>query len=59
MTEITRFQRIDGCSVCKHAKQMDDDGLDPEPAGLFWCRRFNKTVNWKEGADCPEWACER
>jgi len=60
MNEITKFQRINGCSVCKHGKHREEEGmLAAEPGKGFWCNHFNKAVHWKEGAACPEWADEK
>lgn len=59
MAEITRFQRINGCSVCKQAKHKKEDERRAAEPGKFWCKHLNKTVDWKEGAACLEWTCER
>ncbi len=59
-TEMAKFRRINGCSVCKHAKHRDEiAGMAAERDEAFWCGHFNKAVNWKEGATCAEWACEK
>jgi hypothetical protein len=56
MAEITKFQQMNGCSACKHAAEKDPSGTAAATlGGSFWCGEFSKTVNSKDGAECPKW----
>ncbi len=59
LTETTKLRRINGCSVCKHETHAKEHGqLAAETGKSFWCKHFNRSVDWKEGVVCPEWTCD-
>ncbi len=59
IAEISKVRQINGCSVCKHEAHGQAEGrLPANPGNGFWCNYFNKVVDWKEGAVCPQWVCE-
>ena len=60
MAEITKFQQMNGCSVCKRSKPRVVEGMLAAVSGKgFWCNHVNKAVDSKEGAACPEWAYDK
>ena len=59
MTEISKFQQMNGCSACAHAAPSDPDGKPASAHGAnFWCSEFKKPVQTKEGSSCPSWKYE-
>ncbi len=52
----TRFQLMNGCAACQHAKESGQGGEQPAAFGKsFWCSRLGKPVDAKDGADCDAW----
>ena len=56
MAEITKFQKMYGCSACKHASDTDPTGKPASAQGKgFWCKSLGKPVDSSEGAACEKW----
>ncbi len=56
MADIAKFQQMNGCSACRHAAAEDPQGNSAASLGKsFWCPRFEKPVDAKDGATCPAW----
>ncbi len=52
----TRFQTMNGCSACKHAKESDPAGKPASAHGKgFWCSSLGKAVDSRDGAQCDAW----
>jgi hypothetical protein len=52
----TRFQQMNGCSACKHAKDSDPAGKPASMLGKgFWCASLGKAVDARDGAECDAW----
>ncbi len=59
MAEITQFQKMNGCSGCKHASDTDPQGKPAASCGKgFWCKHLNKAVDSKDGTSCANWGCQ-
>ncbi len=57
MGEPTAFQRMNGCSACKHARDADPSGTPAAIHGkAYWCTPLAKPVDARDGAACPSWA---
>lgn len=52
----SRFQQMNGCAACRHVKEADPDGRSPAASGKsYWCSRFGKAVDARDGAACDGW----
>ncbi len=57
MPEITTFQKMNGCSACKHAADKDPAGTPAAAHGKgYWCTNDAKLVDSRDGTACPGWA---
>jgi hypothetical protein len=58
MPEPTRFQQMNGCSACVHAKETDPQGQPAGAAGSgvnFWCLKLATAVATRQGSACEHW----
>ncbi len=52
----SRFQTMNGCAACQHAKDSTPEGKPAAASGKsYWCSRLGKAVDAKDGADCDAW----
>lgn len=56
MADMEKFQKMYGCSACKHTADADDA---EKPAAVYgksyWCKKTVKAVDSPEGSACKDW----
>jgi len=56
MAEPTKFQKMNGCSACKHTAPADPAGTPAAAVGkVYWCTKLAKAVDPGDGSACPHW----